>query len=132
VPNNLIPWSESSFQPFIIECLFKLILALICVFRQNNSVVLTLNAIAMGLISLKIWFRIKKSIMWNNIVFKISILLDTILFHYVAHMLLKDLFMGHYIVYVSLLLPFTLFASWYVMTTYKKGWIIDNATRLFS
>eukprot|EP00347_Sterkiella_histriomuscorum_P011126 403373661 len=127
VPNQYLPWSETNNQPFILKFLFKIAICLAFNFRTIPTLKYTFLSLATVIIGYLIYVRIRRSYMFNKLIFNIHLYADSILFHMVAMIIPSELFQNQeYYIFIILTLPIWLLAIYYWNQYQRTDWVVDN------
>eukprot|EP00347_Sterkiella_histriomuscorum_P020578 403337267 len=128
VPNSFIPWSETSPQPLLLENFYKLILGLAFKLRSNIALRYTFMIISIGILGYKILIRIRKSFIFNKVVFNCVMIGETSILHMLVIVLPARIFMkNNYFVFVVVdLLSFLAFLG-YIYRRFRVNWVVNNA-----
>ena len=121
IPNQMIPWSEQSAQPFLLEFMFKVCLSLTFNFRQNTIFRHTFMILSLVCLSYKIYLRITISQLFKDIVHKSELMIDNILLSYLFLCLLAEPFHDEkFIIQATIVTPLWLVIVWYIDHYFRK------------
>ena len=125
IPNTCLPWSESNAQSFLIEVVSKFFLALAFTFRDSLYVRLAFSGISAVSLAIKIYMRIRVSVMFNRYVFLAALLIDTYLMHNLIFVLPAELFrQPKYWVISTLMVPILWIFIGFFIKHFKEDWTV--------
>lgn len=89
IPNEQLPWADTSHQPYLLQTLFKLMLVLTFKMRYYNAALIYSMALVSTVIcAYRIYLLLLKSHMFNDTVYRVSILFDFGVIHLMIFFLL--------------------------------------------
>lgn len=87
----------------------------------------TFLVISIGLLGYKLWLRIRKSYMFNRIVYNCSIIGETFLLHMLLTILPAQIFLkDNYFIFILIDLIATMLLLVYVHSRYRLTWILTS------
>ena len=107
--------------------MYKFILALGFTFRSILSLKIAFCVLCCLCLIFKIYLRVRRTLIFNSLVLLSSLLIDTLLIHYLFFLMPAELFKENsYWIYITLLLPCTFLFVWFLYTHFGKNWVIRN------
>lgn len=123
LPNEFLPWAETSSKPYALGCIYKTILAFSYSFREQLTIKLILLSCTIFILAYKIYLRLKKSIVFNNTILKCYLIIDVVLIHFLFFLEIAHLLDEIDTVFISLfVLPSTVCITlFYLIPAFKQN-----------
>lgn len=90
IPNEQLPWSDTSHQPYLLQTIFKLLLVLTFKMRYFSSVLIySMAVVTAAICGYRLYLLLLKSHMFDDTVYRISILFDFGVIHLLIFFILS-------------------------------------------
>lgn len=122
----MIPWSETSYQPHLLQSIFKLLLAITFKLRAQSPSLLYSLAVLVTLVSAyRLHFVLAKTHMFNELIYRASVLLDAGILHLLVFFIVTAISPGepNFIFFVGVFLPLTSVCALYLKERFKRVYL---------
>lgn len=126
IPNEQLPWADTSHQPFLLQTVFKLLLVLTFKLRGvGEGVLYSLAILTTAAAIYRVYLLLLKSHMFDDLVFRVQIIMDFGVIHLMVFFLLTIVDHGqqYYLFFVVIFMPVTCLCGFYVKERCKRVWL---------
>ena len=122
VPNTILPWSETSPTPFLLECLNRIFITIAFMMKESTIAYYIFLELTLACLVYQMILRTTKSFFFNKTILKALVLLDTIKIYFLVFLNILIVIPQENLFYIclTLLVPIAL-ATLFLMTKLRKG-----------